>query len=370
MLARAGSLEDGARLLAHKVSASVRGATVNFEQHNRSSLNDADFFSVWKAFQDELQRRGARIGTAESGVKVVLTISGNLTGYVGVAQVERESNPEVFIEALGLVADTPPGESQAAFALEKEFLFAQDAQMVDVVMERGPNRTQALGTQAIFSYELRGGQWMLSSTSRLPAHEASRRELSGFLFLGVDSETIYLPGEFCGLSDGDAEGWSCRANQQHLPVRAVSPELLAGKKISAWHSAAQFEVEGHPRLMVTGQDALAHLYEDDPEPVASFPNWGNEIASVHTKCGSGWQLLVTSKGDWTAADTVQAFQIEERSARAVSPQVSFPGPVIALHSPTARGADSASAPDNAVAVIHNLQTGRYEAYRLSINCGI
>jgi len=153
------------------------------------------------------------------------------------------------------------------------------------------------------------------------------------------------------------------------PVHSVPQNIIEGKKSPAWYSATRFEEAGQTRLILTGKDGLARLYEDGPEPVATYSEWGSEIASVHNACGNGWQILVTGKADWTAPDTIQAVEIQDRVPQAVSQSLEFGGPIVALHSLSPIGsADNSNAAD-AVAIVHNLETGRYEAYRLTITCG-
>ena len=73
-----------------------------------------------------------------------------------------------------------------------------------------------------------------------------------------------------------------------------------------------------------------------------------------------WQLLVTRPGDWTQPDAIQAFEIIERQVVAISQPVEFDGPVTALW--------PASDGKSVAAVVRNLKTGQYEAYRLTISC--
>jgi hypothetical protein len=82
---------------------------------------------------------------------------------------------------------------------------------------------------------------------------------------------------------------------------------------------------------------------------------------VKTNCGSGWQVLASSSGDGTMPDTVRAFEFPDRDPVSVSQPAEFGGPVTALW--------SESTGISAVVVSHNLQTERYEAFRLSITCG-
>ena len=77
---------------------------------------------------------------------------------------------------------------------------------------------------------------------------------------------------------------------------------------------------------------------------------------------------MTSATDWTKPDTIEAVEVRERRAVPVSAAMGFPGPVVALHTPGVRAVDPAKPTAQAFAVDHNLQTGRYDAYLLSINC--
>jgi hypothetical protein len=365
----AQSLADGARVLARKAVASVHGGSVNCEERNISSLKDGEFSEVVTAFQDELQRRGVKIIAAGAGAKVTLTVSGNVTSYLGVAKIERGGSEEIVFEALGRVIDAAPGEAASTVVLHKEFLFAQETPMVDVVMDAEGKHAYALGLREINTHELQNESWVKTQTERLPTQTAADREMRGFFYFGVDAGAVYLPGEMCRVSALDQKGWSCEGYRRRMPVRTVPEELLAGKKLGDWHSVARFEHDGHASLIVTAEDGMARLYEEGQEAAAVFRGWGSEVASIRSACGMGWQVLKTSPGDWTARDTVEAVEIQNGAARAVSPQLEFAGPVVALHGFAMRGADSGSENKSAIAIAHNLQSGNYEAYRLTISCG-
>jgi len=324
---------------------------------------------VSTAFQEELQRRGVKILTADAAASLVLSITQNPTEYIGVVQIRRKENTETVMETIGLVKGPAAPESSFSLSLHRELLFLQDTPILDVVLDSDGKHAHALGAQEISSYEWQGGQWVPAGVEHLPIHRPPERVEQG-LYTGVvvDAAAVYLPGELCRISFVDGKGWNCETTNEHIPIRTVSPAAIAGKKLGPWVSAAQFETEGKTKIVVTGQDGLARLYEDGADPVAIFSSWGSEIASVYSGCGSGWQLLVTGNGDWTKADEIQAIDIKDRQARSVSAPVEFPGPILALHTPETRTADNVAANAKAVAVDRNLQTGRYEAYQLSITC--
>jgi hypothetical protein len=366
--AHGDSLEESARLLAGRVGASIHGTTVGCEFRNLSSISSAESASFSTAFQEELQRRGVKIQTGDAAVGLVVRVTQNATEYLGVVRIQRKENIETIIEVIGPVLGPAAPQLTFNYSLRKRLLFSQDNPIMDVVLNDDDERAEALGIGEIYQYELRGGQWLSTGTQRLPSQAKEGRELRGFLGYGLDYQSVQLPGEICVTSISADGGWSCKSSGEPWMVRTVSVDALAGKKLAPWFSAAQFAPASKPEIVVTGRDGLARLYEESTEPVANFPNWGSEIASIKSACGSGWQLLVTGKTDWTRTDELRAVEVRERRAQLVSTGLEFPGPVIALHSPSMRPSQDKSANDSAVAIIRNLQTGRYEAYLVTITC--
>jgi hypothetical protein len=363
----ADSLEEAGHSLARKVASSLHGASVTCEVLNKSSLQSTQFGTFAAAFQEELLRRGVKILTAEAPVAIILTVTQNPTEYLGVLQIQRNETTETLLETIGPVKGTGAPEAIFTLTLHRELLFSQDGPILDVVLDDDTKHAQALGPQEIGFYEWRGSQWIWTGSERLPLHRLDRGG-SAFIYHGVDTYAAYLQGEVCTIYLNERKGWSCEKYADPMPVRTVSEEAMLGKKLMPWSSAAQFETEGKTKIVVTGKDGLARLYTEGPEPVAVFPNWGSEIASLSSGCGNGWQLLVTGKEDWTKQDQIQAVDIQEQQARAVSDPMEFPGPVVVLHTPGMRTTTNAVANAKAVAVDRNLQSGRYEAYLLSITC--
>jgi hypothetical protein len=93
---------------------------------------------------------------------------------------------------------------------------------------------------------------------------------------------------------------------------------------------------------------------------ASLPTGrGRPIRTIQSHCGDGTLFLSTGTGDYTELDSVQAL---DGGGAAVSNELDFPGPVVALNV-------SVDAPTTATAVVRNLKSDNYEAYRLSVSCG-
>jgi hypothetical protein len=365
---RADSFEDAARGLARKVASTLHGASVTYEVRNLSSLRGKEFSNLSAAFQEELQQRGAKVLASDAVASVVLTVTENSSSYLGIVQIRRKENSDMVMEPLGPIDGARVAELMYNLVVHKEFLFSQDAPMMDVFLAGDDRHAHTLGPHEINSYELQGDRWVLTETERLFANPSSVRELRGFLYFDNDTEVAYFSREPCRISQMGGKVGNCEKYRETMPVRSVGAGVLAGKKMGAWFSVAQLGPAEATRLVVTGQDGLARLYEEGSDPVSVFPGWGSEIASIHSGCGHGWQLLVTGTGDWTHTDTIQAMEIQERQALPVSSPIQLEGAVIAMHSPAARTLDETSANAKAVAIVRNLQTGRYEAYRISITC--
>src|SRR4029077_6822446 len=105
-------------------------------------------------------------------------------------------------------------------------------------------------------------------------------------------------------------------------------------------------------------DAQMHMV-DGVSDLSGKPGWGNDLASVKTSCGSGWQVLATTPGSETG-DSIRAYEFPDRDAVAVSTALDLDGEVTSLWT-EAKG-------DTAIAVTRNRETGGYEAFRLAMAC--
>jgi hypothetical protein len=87
--------------------------------------------------------------------------------------------------------------------------------------------------------------------------------------------------------------------------------------------------------------------------------WGSDIVGIASSCEPGPLVVAASSSESNASDSAAAYEITGQNPRAVTEPVPFPGPVTALW-PVAGGA---------LAVVHQLATGRYAAYNLTLDCG-
>ena len=96
----------------------------------------------------------------------------------------------------------------------------------------------------------------------------------------------------------------------------------------------------------------------DLAPAGPAPQGKGIELAIGSVCGGANQFLAAGGRDYTQTDSLQLFQMESGVPVTVSTELEFPGPILDLH--FAVGAQRA--------VVRNLTTGNYEAYRLSFSC--
>jgi len=301
----AESLEDAVRALVKKVAAGLAPAEVaHVTPRNLSSMSSTDAAKAQTLFDRGLRKRVRNPVIIEVG----FTVSENLRGYLLVAEIHRENNRAVEMEAF------QPDPPQAAAApggvrIEKRLIWEQDAPILDVAV-RG-NTMLVLDTQGIAKYERRSGTWERGAVSAIAL--APLRDPRGRLEWSGDSVAAWLPSGTC-RGALDAGELRCEA------------------------ATEEFTIDGRRVRFTPGGNTLE----------GAADSFGDAVAA----CGGA---LTPGNAGRDAADTLTVIE----SGRAAGEAVQLPGPVTALW----------PAPGGALAVARNLATGRYAAYTLAIDCG-
>jgi hypothetical protein len=330
-------------------------------------LSEARYSTLVGTFRDELQRRGVKVLPQHSTAKIALTLSRRLTDYLGIVQIVRGEETETIVQSFGRIEDASLGSSALSLQLHKEFLFDRDQPILDIFSADNFKHALVLGPAEIVSYELRNENWVPTEVTHLPLVGTQERQARGTVAMGIDEITTRVAGEICvfPMLALDRAKWSCKTESEVDSRSSSKSESIWGKKSPPWSSAAALESGDHSIYVIRGEDGISRMYEDGPNAVASFSSWGSEIASVRSSCGAGSQLLISSSADWTSSDNVTAVEFQERTAIRVTNPVDFPGPVISLRRSAVNALEGQT---KAVAIVRNLQTGKYEAYVLSITC--
>jgi hypothetical protein len=369
--------------LARQIAAATGPGALSLELVNRSSLPRADVEEVRRGLMADLSAHGVRFVSADQAAATVqITLSENLQNYVWAAEIHQGTNEPSLVMAvtprLSLAAvERPP----SALMIHKTLLWTDEHRILDVALVGGsPQHMIVLEPESVILAKLQDGRWQQEQALPLPHSRPWPRDLRGRLALRKDYLfDAYLPGIFCRSAatapltincyESD-DPWPLGADQSGLsaffaPTRnfftgALSPGIEKQTTVKAFYSVAMLPREKYKLWMFATVDGQVHMLDGVTDQTVTKLGLGDEVASVRSGCGLGWQVLVAGNGEG-AVEAVKAFEITDREPVAVSPPIEFGGGITALW------ADSEGT--GAIAVSQNSETGRYEAYRLSITCG-
>jgi hypothetical protein len=368
--------------LARKIAAATGPGAVALDVVNRSSVSRPDVEEIRRGLLTELAALGVRFVNADQAAATVqITLSENLQNYVWVAEIHQGNNEASVVMVATARPSSPAVEHPAALMIHKTLLWTAENRILDVALvNSSPQHMIVLEPESVVLSKFQDGRWQQEQSLPIPHSPPWPRDLRGRLALRNDHLfDAYLPGIFCRSSttaplavncyESD-DPWPLGTDQTGLrafftPTRnfftgALSPGIEKQTTVKAFYSAAVLPRDKYKLWIFTTVDGQVHLLDGVTDQTATRLGWGSNIASVRSGCGLGWQVLATGNVDG-AAETVRAFEIADREPAAVSQPAEFNGGITALW------ADSDGT--GAIAVSQNSETGRYEAYRLSITCG-
>jgi hypothetical protein len=369
--------------LARKIAAAAGPGAVSLDLVNRASISRADVEEIRRGLLSELTALGTRFVNAEqAAVTVQITLSENLQNYVWVAEIHQGNNEAALVTvATPRTGRSAVEHSSAALVIHKILLWTDEHRILDVGLLNGsPQHMIVLEPENVVLSKFQDGRWQQEQSLPVSHSRPWPRDLRGRLALPKDNLfDAYLPGMFCRSTttaplaincfESD-DPWPLRTDQPSLgaffaPTRnfftgALSPGIEKQTTVKAFYSAAVLPRDRYRLWIFSTVDGQVHLLDGVTDQTAAKLNWGSDIASVRSGCGVGWQVLAIGNSDG-GVETVRAFEIADREPVAVSQPAEFNGGITALW------ADSDGT--GAIAVSQNSETGRYEAYRLSITCG-
>jgi hypothetical protein len=389
---RADSLEDAARALARQVAANHKKNLGPFYVwENRSSISQATSERMRKAFESETERLHSRLNLVRQADLSILITEGP-SHILLIAEDLNQGH-----ELIGSVT-FPKGQFAAAeragtvVTLDRQLLWQQPEMMLDLAQSSDPSGKPevmlVLGKLTLSLYVRNQEKWVLKGTTLLPHSKPPLRDLRGEIHLEDHFFQFHLPGLEC---DGDAFqklSFDCedmagiwRAEfDPGLPFSldrghnffAVDPHYIGPERFSlpGFFSAVTDRRSGNDsqdQTTLAGADGHSYLYlsgngrETIPESLERLPaEWGSDLVLLSAKCRESSLVVSSGARDHTSQDTLQGFEVEPRAATPATAVTEFPGPILSLKSTDDSGA---------VAIIFNLTTGNYEAYRVTMACG-
>ena len=369
--------------LARRIAGITGPGAVALEITNASSLSRADYDEVRRGLTTQLAYLGLRFVNPDQAAGTVhITLSEDLQNYVWVAEIHQGNNESsVVMVSLPRPAAAIGVREADPLTIHKALLWSQEERILDATLIDGnPSHLAVLSGDKLDLYGFRDGRWQPEQSFPITHAHPWPRDLRGRLILRQDHLfDAHLPGVFCKSTTTAPLGLNCResddpwpvgSDQFHLsaffaPARNFFPGVLVpgvGKQSSApaFYSAATLPRDKYTLALFAGVDGQVHMLDGVSDRTAGNLAWGSDIASVHTECGSGWQVLATQSGTGPV-DTIRVYEVPDREPVLMSAPLEFSGAITALW--------AESNGNTAVAVLHDSESGKYEAYRLTINCG-
>jgi hypothetical protein len=394
--------------LARKIVTVTGPGVVSLTVENRSSLGRRDNEVIGNGLRTALEARGLRFAKPEqAAASVTITLSENPRSYVWVAQIRQTTG-----EAAVVMVSAPRAEGSAMprdsvpLSLQKISLWTQEGRILDVaVLEENvaPTRIAVLDAVRVSLYRSQGGKWQPEQSMELVHSRPWPRDLRGRLIAAKDHLfDVYLPGVLCRSTTSLPLSLSCQesddpwplvpeslvgarsgssTNSPGLGVSAASPISIAQMRgffaptrnfftgalapgvgkfttIGKFYSAAPLPRDKYVLWLFASTDGQLHMVDGLTDLRTKLAS-GDNIATVRTACGAGWQLLSTNSADQTG-DSIRAYEFPDRDPVPVTTELNFAGEVTALWT-EARG-------DTAIVIARNRETGNYESFRLAVSC--
>jgi len=327
MAARSGTLEDSARELARKIADALpAGSEVAIEVRNLSSLAAGEVTNVERTLRAELRNRGLRSpsdGGVTLGVRV--TLSENVKGFVWSAEIRRDV-PRVMLLAFRKPLENRIASDAMPMILRSEKFWEGPQRILDATIANSSNGDPLLLLLTSDELLIRKVGNDEVSTVQVPPAQSVARDPAGALTQDGNRIVVRFAPQICSID---------------IDARTL--------------------IECHPADGPPGGRVFEKLELALPHPVHF--EMGGRSGPVQSSCRGGQLFLAGGPGDYTEPDTIQLFESTVAGGviteRPLSDFLHFAGPVTALQcvGPTP------------TVVVHNLQTGNYEAYRISISCG-
>jgi len=322
-MAGSATLEDSAKEFAQKIAAALPAQeNVSCEIRNLSSLKSGEAARIEQALKAELQERGFRLTSSGATINVVVTLSENFKNLVWTGEIHQGDTSHVILTTVARSSENRAFSTAMPVTIHSEKFWEGPEHILDA------GEIAGIGGQPGLILLLPDRLLVVEPTGRVEINfpPAASRDPKGKLGLGENGNTIIFS----------------------LPSRVCSVDLDMRRLIECLPTD---EAGAAP---VSSIPLMIDLASPGPAP----PGKGIQLV-IGPVCGGANQFLATGGRDYTQTDSLQVFRMESGGPVAASSEFEFPGPIMDLHS--AVGAQRA--------VVRNLTTGNYEAYRLSFSCG-
>ncbi|HMJ83465.1 MAG TPA: hypothetical protein VK504_09875 [Vicinamibacterales bacterium] len=194
------------------------------------------------------------------------------------------------------------------------------------------------------------------------------RDLRGHLRADGDAFEVFLPGVTCRGSSMPF-ALACADEGESWPIGIENAGMAASRNTFATPEGFSFyevaPLDGGQWLVVDQQGTLTFL--DAQRRVVARGDATDHVAALRSACTPGSYVVTARRSsDLESADVLRLARVVGSSLVPEASTIALPGVLTALWS--ARNPSRAQDDREAVAVVHDIQTGRYEAFHLSLSC--
>jgi hypothetical protein len=316
-----GTLDEAAAKLASEVSAKLpAGAPSSCKFVNLSSVPAADAARLEQSFRDALRPWCATATTRDAArVEIIITLAENWKEFVWTAQIQMSAGAAVLVETSPRAPSSNDAPGAMPLALRAEKIWEGPQRILDFTSVKSPPDTHEYWLLTDEGVVLRlVGRTTVSQLQLSRSAPPSRDPIGDLMNQGGDVQANFS-GNICTISP------------DNFTVTECHPAPLAGGATAT-------------------QDAGRNIRQR-----------GNQSPFVEGACPFVRPVLMSGGGDYTEKDFVQLFDGSAAKADSNGDAVSAPlflaGPVTSI-----------SGAEDLGIVVHNLNSGDYEAYRVYISC--
>jgi hypothetical protein len=358
---------EAARELAGKIVSNISPpAEVGFTFQSLVPWDPKEIAAARQAMENELRARGLKlVKNSPSEKKIKITLAENFQHYIWIAEIPSDPGYRVVMTTQAKILEAPAG-AVLRMTIQSRLIYEQNDPILDVKQFGSGNEMLVLDSKRLALFKLQNDRWKIESSAPLNPPHPFPRDIRGRLEDTGDTIRVHLPGLSCNGTMKPAVVLNCSQDETPWPLGlgsmtpTFSKNFFAQENLPPFFSAARVEDDGTELFVLAGTDGRTHLFDKAANSDEKFDGWGSEIAAIDSECGAHRQIFAALSTDPLEHSVIQAFEITQRKAVAASSTVTFPGPITALWTVTNQNA--------AIAVSHNIKTGQYAAFYLSIAC--
>jgi hypothetical protein len=312
-----------------------------------------------------LAARGIRLVESGDGATTVrCSCLENLREYACIADIgDGASRRVVAATRAKNSGSSVPGP---IVALHLRPLHAQRDPILDVTMA-GP-ALLVLTPTAVTRIPLPGQPAVAPQSAAVATGRVWPRDVRGRLRAEGDAFEVFLPGVTCrGSSMRFA--LACADEGEPWPIGIENAGMAASRNTFATPEGFSFyeaaPLDGGQWLVVDQQGTLTFL--DTQRRVVARGDASDHVAALRSPCApSSYVVTARRSPEAESADVLHLARVVGTSLVPEASTIALPGVLTALWS--ARMPSRPQDDREAVAVVHDMQTGRYEAFHLSLSC--